>query len=377
MWTILIIAALPVCFILQWVRLGFRIFHTLRAHQADLKRRGENLQTRGDRSPNTSSSTLFSHTLVAQDEFDCGLRELLQQVQRPELGVFELAPPVTHRISRESSSMLFGLPPVLMQIAHPYVAYAIKQHSRAYAGGRHLHDRFLKTMAYGFGISYGSVNEVAHGSKTVRRLHNRVVGCIEQDCGAFAAGHTYHANDLGALQWVQATLIVYGVLAHEVLVEHLSPADKEQHYQYVRHIAPVWGIRSDRMPPTWETFLDDYARMVYSRVLSPSPPAAVMFNWLVPQNAWSRVSLAVLLPEPMCAVYSLSRRCSAMEWGCVCGVYALIRMLYRWLPLRLRQLTPYSDWLRRRARSEKLGWLERVSAAVGARLLQRADTVRG
>jgi uncharacterized protein (DUF2236 family) len=286
--------------------------------------------------------------------------------------------------------MMLGVTPILPQIAHPYVAYAIKQHSLS-RGSAYLQHRFLNTLKYGFAIGYGTALDVEGAARTVYSLHQSAQGHLEEACGPFPAGHQYSATDVAALAWVDATIIEHGVLAYELFVQPLTNAEKEEYYQYARRTAPVWGVPSEALPLTWPAFLDDYADMLYSDWMCPTTPSAKRLYSLMMFGAdetgghaharhcgrqrwsgWAGIQVYTLLPAPLRDGFSLATamRCESKPsqnvgqwrfWLTYVG-FAALRVVYGWLPLRLRQMPPYSEWKRRASGAARLRWPERCTA---------------
>ena len=102
---------------------------------------------------------------------------------------------------------------MLLQLAHPYVAYAIAEHSTTLSDVR---GRFQATFENVFGMTFGSRSQALASARRVHRVHARIHGKIPVTAGRFAAGHRYHANDSDALLWVHATLIGTALRIQEI-----------------------------------------------------------------------------------------------------------------------------------------------------------------
>jgi uncharacterized protein (DUF2236 family) len=83
---------------------------------------------------------------------------------------------------RESCAFGAAGAAALSQLAHPYVAYGVYQHS--YTKDNIL-IRFHKTFEYVFLITYGDAKRAIKASKSVRSIHNTIKGTIEENAGPF------------------------------------------------------------------------------------------------------------------------------------------------------------------------------------------------
>jgi hypothetical protein len=533
--------------------------------------------------------------VVTEREYTNALDAVMQQCAVDEGGLLQLAPAISLEILSESSSLLLGSAPIILQIAHPFVSSAVRDHSYSFTPAA-MKKRALNTLTHGHAMTFGSVQSIRRASRHVRDMHNRVrgrtrhrgegargspfslatstgggpnkedrsdkeddkkdagrkeahvadtkttdvtnatlVGEHGEDSlvrGEVAAGRrsvvssslctpssapspsacafarfgesptqprgavvahesalppstlviassaspvgemnmcakpgtsarvevkerastikeddAYAANDRRALLWVQATLIEYGVLAHEIFVRELSAAEKEEHYAFTRRIVGVWGLNPDDMPPTWPDFLDYYARVLHAEPPSTAtqssssrtchhhlqrtdaavnilrlmhPDLGVAMDQAAPQQQttaalsnsassqkakrrapsfcqtlnllcctgngevkrtpWAAHDCMTLVPLTVADRFQLAQTPlqSSMR-------FALVYMVYRLIPRRMRQLTSFVEWKVRfqnaRAASQsenggvantkfaRLGYPERISAWVGRGLI--------
>ena len=92
---------------------------------------------------------------------------------------------------------------------------------------------------------------------TAHRLHCRhanIQGNLREPAGEFAPGSRYEANEISALRWVYATLVDSAVLAYELVLPPLSPAECDQYYAESLRTAALFGIPRDALPPDWADF---------------------------------------------------------------------------------------------------------------------------
>jgi uncharacterized protein (DUF2236 family) len=196
------------------------------------------------------------------------------------------------RINREAVLLGAGPAALLLQIAHPLVAEGVAAHSGFPA------DAFLRlrrTLRTTLDIVFG---DGATAERAVRRLnavHASVRGEVIDPIARAAAGASrYRALDPELLLWVQATLIVMSVRAHEAWVGAVSAADKDALWNEARGVGELLGIPAAVSPATWSGLVDWFEEQLApggaitvtptARSLAPSiirppvpylPPAAI------------------------------------------------------------------------------------------------------
>jgi uncharacterized protein (DUF2236 family) len=93
---------------------------------------------------------------------------------------------------------------VLLQLAHPWVAQAVADHSTVATDSL---DRLFATVAAAELLVFGSRRQADAAADRVRRVHARIHGTLREDTGAWPAGTPYRADDPAALLWVLVTLL--------------------------------------------------------------------------------------------------------------------------------------------------------------------------
>jgi uncharacterized protein (DUF2236 family) len=124
-------------------------------------------------------------------------------------GVFGPAS-LTWRVDREALIFLGAGRALLLQLAHPWVAAAIVEHSRT------LSDpigRFHRTFAVVFTMVFGTLDQALSAARSLHRRHATIHGRLPITVDPYRAGSPYQANDLAALRWVYATLIETALMA--------------------------------------------------------------------------------------------------------------------------------------------------------------------
>src|SRR5271169_941803 len=124
------------------------------------------------------------------------LERLLEEVKRSAAGASGgLFGPdsVSWKINREAGLFLAAGRATLLQLAHPWVAAAIAEHSRT------LHDpigRFHQTFRVMFTMSFGSVEQAGATARHLHLRHQSIYGRMPETVGAFAQGSRYEANQV-------------------------------------------------------------------------------------------------------------------------------------------------------------------------------------
>jgi len=157
------------------------------------------------------------------------------------------------QVGKYTTSFLGAGRAVLLQLAHPWIANAIKQHSRTIDDPM---SRFRGTFTNVFTMVYGNVDQVINSSLGLHNTHASIIGEIEEDSGAFKKGSAYNANGIDAMIWVHATLWETAVRMYELVVGPLTKAEKEQYYAETKMFAYLFGIPESRLPKDWGDFID-------------------------------------------------------------------------------------------------------------------------
>src|SRR5579871_6176142 len=155
---------------------------------------------------------------------------------------------VIWQVDREAAIFLGAGRALLLQLAHPWVAAAIGQHSRTF------HDpigRFHRTFSTVFAMMFGSLDQSLDAARRLHRRHGEIPGQLPSSAGTFPGGSWYYANAIPALRWVHATLIETALLAYEMVLPPLRPEQRERYYGEARLFAALFGIPDDCLPRDW------------------------------------------------------------------------------------------------------------------------------
>lgn len=253
-------------------------------------------------------------------------------------------------LGRHSVAFLGAGRAALLQLAHPWVANAIDQHSRT------RHDplgRFRGTFSFVLTMAYGSLDQAMDAACAVHAIHGGVRGQLAETSGPFLRGGRYRANEIDALVWVQATLWETSVLLYELILGPLAPGFKEQYYQESKRFARLFGIPPAALPGDWPAFVRYNREMWDSSVLTVGEVGRELGRFLFrvhpalsPLLSRYRLFTSMLMPARVRDQFGLPPDSSRNRRR-----YAHMLRLLRWtwphLPRHLRYLPTYLEAQRR------------------------------
>ncbi len=252
---------------------------------------------------------------------------------------------VTWRVDREAAIFLGAGRALLLQLAHPWVAAAISEHSRTFTDPI---GRFHRTFGGVFGMIFGSLDQAFAAARRLHRRHAAIQGSLPAAAGPFAAGSTYRANDLAALRWVHATLTETALLIHALVLGPLQHEERERYYSESKLFAALFGIPRKCLPSDWAAFSAYNQSMWESNILTVSPDARKIAHqlvlggdtWLCPPR-WYQAITAHILPGRLRQGFRLQY--DSNERNLARDALAWIRRFYPTLPERLRYVGPYQE----------------------------------
>ncbi len=282
---------------------------------------------------------------VGADAFERQLDQVRAAAAGDEVGVFGPGS-LTWRVDREAALFLGAGRALLLQLAHPWVAEAIAGHSRALADPI---GRFHRTFGTTFALVFGTLDQAFAAARRLHRRHATIEGSLAATAGPFAAGSPYRANDVAALRWVWATLTETALLAHDLALTPLGPAERERYYAESLLLAAMFGLPRAALPPDWAAFTAYNEAMWASDTLTvgpaPRPGAGPLLSggarpWLRAPR-WFMALTAQTLPPRLREAYGLTL--GEADRRRVRRVTALIRRTYPLVPRRLRHVGPYQE----------------------------------
>lgn len=288
---------------------------------------------------------------VGEDALRASLEELAGRTLDPAAGVFG-PDSMTWALGRHTALFWGSWRAVMLQLAHPWVANAVCQHSRF------MEDplgRFHRTFSTVFKLTFGDLDTALTTARRLHNMHNGIQGRIACPAGRFKAGTPYQANEAHALFWVHATLVDTTIQVYEQAVRPLSDEEKARYYEESKRTVLLFGIPDAIVPPDWHSFQAYNRDMWASDTLSVCEPARAAADylfrirqmpatWVV--SPMARNVTSVLLPPRFRDAYSLPaptprhrrRHSRAMRWT---------RSTFSRFPSHLRYATPYLEALQR------------------------------
>jgi len=295
--------------------------------------------------------------IVARRDLEASLERVRADVLDPRAGIHGPGS-AAWKLQRDGILFLGGGRAALLQLAHPFVAYAVDQHSKTRDD---VVGRFQRTFANVFAMSFGDLDAAFTAARRVFNIHTRIHGTVPVDVGAFPAGTRYDANDVDSLRWVHATLVHTAVQAHELVYGPLPAQLRDAYVRDGLQFARLFGIPDALVPSTWAELDRYFEAMVASPALTVAPVAREMAGFLFGGRAggFLRVMTAGLLPPAL-------RRQYRLPWGVAERVafatsLAAIRATWRAVPRRARLLPAYIDARRRvagKSPSALAKWME-------------------
>ncbi len=300
--------------------------------------------------------------IVTRDMLEESLATLTREIREPRHGIYGPSS-VSWQLAGDVAVFLGGGRAALLQLAHPFVAYAIAEHSRTRSD---VVGRFQRTFRNVFAMTFGELDAALAAARRVHAVHARIAGALPERVGSWAAGTRYAATDDATLRWVHATLVDTVLVVRERLDGELPVAIKDAYVVEQNRFARLFGLRDALLPRSWAEHAA-YMERAFA-TLAVSPPAREMGAFLVGrgggrQPALGRVAesiTATLLPRHLVSAFGLED--SPRTTAAVHAALAVFAPLYRRLPARAIALPARSEAVRRIAgkpRSALDAWTER------------------
>lgn len=239
-------------------------------------------------------------SLVSRDAIETLIAEVSAQTPHPRSGIF--GPQSTSwKINRESVLFLAAGRAALLQLAHPWVATALQQHSSLMSQPI---VRFHNTFRIVFAMIFGSLDQAVAAARHLYTLHTFIRGEITDPAGDYLRGSRYEANDIAALRWVYATLIESAVLAYQCVMPPLTSGELDSYFEDTRTLAALFGLPRSELANSWTEFLDYCRAMENSNLLGVTSAARTMAHdllrgagsWIKPPH-WYRALTTEWLPD--------------------------------------------------------------------------------
>ena len=252
---------------------------------------------------------------------------------------------ITWQVDRQAAIFLGAGRALLLQLAHPWVAAAIEQHSDTFANPI---GRFHRTFSTVFTMVFGSLDQSLDAARRLHRRHAAISGTLPLEAGPFPAGSSYYANEVSALRWVHATLWDTALMTYALVLGAPARDQRERYYAESRLFAALFGIPGQRLPPDWAASSAYIAAMTESSTLTVTDAARAMAHrllagadtWLPVPSGYKALTAALLPPrlrDAFALPYGQAERNAAQQF------IARTRRIYPFLPSRLRYVGPYQE----------------------------------
>jgi uncharacterized protein (DUF2236 family) len=274
-------------------------------------------------------------------EYGRWLRELLASAEDPGYWGPSSA---MWRLHREAALGLGLGRAILLQLAHPWVAQAVADHSTF---RQQPVERFLSTIAAAYLLVFGSRRQADAAAARIRAVHARITGTLSEDVGRWRRGTPYRAADPDALLWVLATLMDTTLVVYEACFAPLPAPVAEAYLRDTARLGALVELPVERVPrdrASLEAYMrasvadgtvavGETARHLARSVLYPDlPRGARAATWLA--RAGNRAVTEALMPAELRRQYGsllAVRHPHLRRLGGMAGR----RLLHR-LPARLR-----------------------------------------
>ena len=298
--------------------------------------------------------------MVSEGDLEEALDSVRARAAGSVEGIFGPAS-MTWRMDREAVIFLGAGRALLLQLAHPWIAAAIAEHSRTFADPI---GRFHRTFGVVYTMVFGSLDSALAAARHLHRRHATIVGRLPEAIGPFESGSLYRANEVAALRWVHATLVDTALIVHDLILPPLSVDERERYWAESRLFGALFGLTSADLPEDWGAFAAYSAAMMQSDTLSVSAAAREVAGqifaggrpWLRPPR-WYKALSAQLLPDRLRMGFGFAfdeRDGTAAE-----RALAWTKRVYPKLPTRLRYVGPYQEAQARLQGKPQLGWTTR------------------
>ncbi len=303
--------------------------------------------------------------LLSADDFENSLDAVRAAAAGPIKGIFG-PESLTWRVDREAAVFLGAGRALLLQLAHPWVAAAVSEHSKTFADPV---GRFHRTFNITFTMVFGTLDQALAAARRLHRRHAVVTGRLPHAAGRYEAGSSYGANEVSALQWVHATLVETALQTHDLVLPALTISERERYWAEAKLYAALFGIRPADLPADWTSFAAYTEAMAQSNNLAVSPAARDIAEQIFSGRVtglriprWYRALTAHLLPERL--AHEFGFEFSERDARSMKAALTWIRRIYPRLPMRLRAVGPYQEALARlrgdRQPDFAVRWLNRL-----------------
>lgn len=284
------------------------------------------------------------YSLVSREQMESLWTSVRRETPDPRAGIFGPSS-ISWKVNREAALFLGAGRAALLQLAHPWVAVALDQHSNLREDPL---ARFHNTFRVVFTMIFGTLEQALAASEHLHRLHTYIRGELPESVATYRQGSHYEANEVKALLWVYSTLVESALIAHDCVLPPISTEEREVYYAESRKMAALFGIPAHALPRDWSEF-EQYNRSMWDSgslgvsALSREMAHGVLHgsgSW-VPVPEWYRALTAAWMPERLRVEFALEY--GAKERDAAARAMSWLPRIYRRLPATARFVGPYRD----------------------------------
>jgi len=220
------------------------------------------------------------------------------------------------RVNAEPVIVLGGGRALLLEIAHPWVAAGVAEHSDF---RRDPLGRMQRTLGAMSAIVFQDRGAGLAAVRSIEAAHAGVRGTIVRHVGGECVETVYAASDPEAMRWVWATLVDTAVVVYRHFVAELSAEALEGYYADQAGVARLLGIPGEILPADWPDFERWFESMIDGGELAVDDrareiAAAVLHGPLPEANARAvRILTTALLPERLREAFGLDWNAARAE----------------------------------------------------------------
>jgi uncharacterized protein (DUF2236 family) len=269
---------------------------------------------------------------------------------------------VSHRINAERLVLLGWSRAILLQFAHPLIAAGIADHSGFRDKPMAAVHRLRHTVRGMLALTFGDDVHRERALERILAIHRRVHGQLSIDVGSFPAGTPYSAEDPDLVLWVHATLVESVPMFYEMLIDPLTPNERDLYCAEAARVAVALNARPRDVPCSWaalQTYVDSMhaSGQITVSVQARELAAAILFPPFGllgrPGTAMNRLLTLGTLPPNMRSQFGFGwtrRDDCALEL-----TVRLLRTSRRTLPDRLAKWKPARRLERRAKAAQRAG----------------------
>lgn len=147
--------------------------------------------------------------------------------------------------------MLGGGRAVLLQLAHPYIAAGVDDHSNFQ---NEILERLYRTGFFLHNLVFSDSNQAMESLRHFHAIHKRIRGRLKHRAGNFNPETIYSGDDPYAKLWVHASFIDSALMVYEKFIRPLTRKERRSYYADSLVLARLLKIPEDLLPGSIEDF---------------------------------------------------------------------------------------------------------------------------